>query len=45
MLSENRILDLKISDRAIEVSFLGLGKVKWKGSSPDLRWKDFEISR
>lgn len=45
LLSESRMLDLKISDRAIELSVLGLGKVKWKGSSPGLRWRDFEISR
>ena len=30
LLSENRTLDFKISDRAIELSVLGLGEVKWK---------------
>ena len=45
MLSENRTLDFKISDKAIELSVLWVGEGEMEGKTPDLRLRDFEISQ
>lgn len=45
LLSENRTLDFKISDKAIELSILWVGKGEMEGKTPDLRLRDFEISQ
>ena len=45
LLSENRTLDFKISDKAIELSVLWVGEGEMEGKTPDLRLRDFEISQ